>query len=130
MFDNFTESTRRALRTLLQGVAAFAAFLVAVAIPPVGDAITAVLRLFPGVNVEVTPGLVGSIGIVGAALIAVVTKIQNLMEGRDEYENATELAVDVMELAALIEALVEAAEEAGVELGDVFAEHGYVRVTD
>lgn len=119
MFHNATESTRRALRTVLQGLGAFAAFLVAVAIPPVGDAITSVLGLIPGVNVQITPGLIAAIGLVGTALIALVSKIQNLVEGRDNIADPTELSLRVTELSTLIKQLIAAAHDAGVQVGTV-----------
>lgn len=130
MLTTAKESTRRAMRTVLQGAGAFAAFLVAVAIPPIGDAINSVLQLVPGVNVTITPGIVASIGLVGTALIALVSKIQNLLEGRDEIESPTELAVQVMQLAALVEALVEETKKAGIEVDELLNEHGVVIVTE
>jgi len=130
MLTNAKESTRRAMRTVLQGASAFAAFLVAVAIPPIGDAINAVLQLVPGVNVTITPGIVASIGLVGTALIALVSKIQNLVEGRDEIESPTELAVEVIQLAGLVEALVAEAKKAGVEVDALLDEHGVTIVNE
>ena len=120
-----TESTRRALRTALQGLMGFATLLVAVAIPPVGDAINVLLGLFPGVEIRVTPGVIAAIGVVGTALIALATKIQNVVEGRDDIESVDELAQQVMEIAALLDAVIDAAQDAGVEVGAVLAEQGW-----
>lgn len=130
MLTNASESTRRALRTTLQGLGAFAAFLVAVAIPAVGDAINSVLNLFPGVDHRVTPGLVASIGLVGTALIALVAKLQNLAEGRDDVATPEELAARVTELSALIEELIAAAKSSGAEVSDVLHQHSYKRLPE
>lgn len=130
MLTNASESTRRALRTTLQGLGAFAAFLVAVAIPAVGDAINSVLNLFPGVDHRVTPGLVASIGLVGTALIALVSKLQNLAEGRDDVATPEELAARVTELSALIEELIAAAKSSGAEVSDVLHQHSYKRLPE
>lgn len=93
-----TESTRRALRTALQYVAAFSTFIVAVAIPPVGDAVNAVLSLLPFVTFEVTPALVTAVGLVGVALVSIATKIQNVIEGRDHLQTPTEMSEYVLDL--------------------------------
>jgi hypothetical protein len=127
---NTAESTRRALRTLLQAAGAVATFIVAVAIPPVADAINAVLGLLPGVAFEVSPGVVAAVGLVGAALTALVSKLQNLYEGRDQYESPESLAVEVMELAELVDALIDAGRAAGVEVQTVLAQHGYELTED
>jgi len=95
------ESTRRALRTVLQGLYAAGAGAVAVAIPPVADAVNAVLhQVNPAVTV--TPGLVAAIGATGAALVGVVSKLQNLLEGRDKVTSPTEAAAQIQELTALV----------------------------
>jgi len=92
------ESTRRALRTALQGVMTFATLLIAVAIPPVGDAINSVLELV-GVDYSVTPALIVALGVVGTTLLAVAAKVQNLIEGRDSEGTPAEWAEWVEELA-------------------------------
>ena len=130
MLANAKESTRRALRTALQAVAAFAAFLIAVAIPPIGDAVNSVIDLFPGANIELTPGVVAGIGLFGVALTALVTKIQNLVEGRDQIADPTELAVRVTELSDLVKQLIGAAHNAGVEVGDMLTEYNFAHPTD
>lgn len=99
------ESTRRTLRGALQNVGAFAALIIMFAIPPVGDALNAVLGMLPFVTFEVTPGLVTAIAAVGIALAALVTKIQNVFEARDYQPTVEEYAVQAQELAALVKML-------------------------
>lgn len=118
------ESTRRALRTLLQGAAAVAAFIVAVAIPPVQDAINALLDLV-GVDKRITPGLVAAIAAIGAALTSLVSKLQNLYEGRDQVRSPDQLAAEVLALSGMVGVLVEASREAGVEVEKVLTDAGY-----
>lgn len=121
------ESTRRALRTLLQAVAAVAAFMVAVAIPPVQEGLNSLLDAL-GIGLEVTPGLVAAIGAIGAALTSLVSKLQNLYEGRDQVRSPDQLASEVVALAGLVSALVVAAREAGVEVEQVIKDSGVATV--
>lgn len=104
------ESTLRSLRTFLQGLGAAAAFVVLVAIPPIGDAINALLGAI-GVRFQVSPALVGAISALAAAVTALVTKIQNVVEGRDriDFTDTASLAAVMQDLAALIEQIKGAA---------------------
>jgi len=108
------ESTLRALRTAVQVAGSFAALLVAVAIPPVGDAANAILELV-GVDYEITPGLVLAIGLVGTALAGIVAKVQNLIEGRDDIGSTEELAEYLIDLVDQVNELEDALREAKAE---------------
>lgn len=107
LLAGMAESTRRAVRTTLQVLGAAAVALVTVAIPPVADAVNAVIAAFGG-NWEVSPGLVSSVGLVGAALAGAVAKAQNLVEHRDELPpDVTERVVLYAQEISLLMAKVE-----------------------
>lgn len=104
-----SESTRRAARTALQVLGAFAALAVLVAIPEVQSAIVTVVQLVaPGVALP--PALFAAVGVLGAAVTALVSKLQNLAEGRDRPTTLTAWAAEAEELRALL-ADVQAAVE-------------------
>ena len=116
-WTNTAESTKRTARTALQYASAFAALILAVAIPPVGDAINAILGLLPFVNFAVTPPMITAVGLVGLALTAIITKLQNVVEGRDKIDTpealagfVVELTNQVNELSADLAAAVDAAQ--------------------
>lgn len=111
------ESTRRALRTALQTLSAVLAFALTVAIPPVADAANAVLA-FVGVNYQITPGLVVAVGAFLSGVAALVAKLQNLLEGKDQILNAeaaaeyiTALTDELSDLQARYDAVTAAARD-------------------
>lgn len=91
------ESTRRTLRGILQNISGVIAFALLVAVPPVADAANAVLELI-GVDYTITSPLVLALGAVLTAIAGIVTKLQNIVEGRDKIDTPEALAATVIEL--------------------------------
>ena len=95
--SNVKESTKRALRTVLQVLASGAALVLAVAIPPVADALNAVIAAAGG-SWEITPGIVAAVGTLATVAAGIVAKLQNLLEGRDKVTSVQDAAARLEEL--------------------------------
>ena len=105
------ESTKRALRTGLQGLTATALAVTVLAIPPVESAVNAWLtQINPGMSLPA--GLVAAIGVVGAATVALVSKLQNLIEGRDKPTTVVDWAAYAELLSEQVTTLRAALDEA------------------
>ena len=89
--SNVKESTRRALRTVLQVLAGGAALALAVATPPVADALNAVIAAVGG-NWQITPGIVAAVGTLATVAAGIAAKLQNLLEGRDKVTSVQDAA--------------------------------------
>lgn len=92
-----TESTKRGLRTLLQVLASGAALVLAVAIPPVADALNAVIAAVGG-DWRITPGIVAAVGTLASVAAGIIAKLQNLLEGRDKITSVDDAAARLEEL--------------------------------
>ena len=99
-----TESTRRTLRGILQNVGAAIALALLVATPPVADAVNAVLALV-GVDAQISSALLLAIATLLTAAGAIVTKLQNLLEGRDQVPTPAAWAAQVITLTDQITTL-------------------------
>lgn len=98
------ESSKRGVRTLLQGIMTAAGLLALFAIPAVGDALNSVLQLInPGWSVA--PGVVAAVGLLCAAVTALISKLQNVLEGRDKATTPEEYAAQAEDLTDLVKEL-------------------------
>jgi uncharacterized protein YoxC len=97
-----TESTRRTVRGVLQNIAAGLVAVAALAVPATADAINAVLH-FIHLPYTVTPGLMTAAGVLLTALAALVTKVQNLIEGRDKVESVEDLKAEIDRLTSALD---------------------------
>ena len=114
VLTDMKESTRRTVRGLLQNLIGFGSLIVAIAIPQVQDAVNAVLNLLPWVNgFQIDGPTVSAVATAGIALVALVTKLQNLWEGRDLGKSPEALAAEVVELTALVSALSKSLKASG-----------------
>ena len=91
------ESTRRTVRGILQNISAAIALALLIAIPPVADAANAVLAL-AGVDYTISPALVLAVATFLTLLAGAVTKLQNLLEGRDKVPTPAAWAAEVITL--------------------------------